>query len=80
MVNPEFTEQARRKKIRGDVLVSATIDEQGLPQYVTVVRGLGSGLDEKAVKAVRQYRFKPATRDGVPVPFFVQVNVNFQIF
>jgi protein TonB len=44
------------------------------------VRGVGMGLDEKAVEAVRQYKFKPATRDGKPVKVDLYVDVNFNIF
>jgi len=47
---------------------------------VHVVRGVGMGLDEKAVGAVRQYKFKPATKDGKPVKVELTVDVNFQIF
>lgn len=79
MAYPEFSEEARRKKVNGNVLVSLVVDENGLPQNVKVVRGLGLGLDEKAVEAVKQYRFKPAMREGVPVKVELNVEVNFQI-
>ncbi len=79
-VDPEFTEQARKKHIRGNIAVAATIDTEGNPQDVHVVRGLGLGLDEKAIEAVKQYRFKPALRDGTPVEFPMMIEVNFQIF
>ena len=77
---PEFSEEARRKKVNGNVLVHMIVDEQGMPQEVKVVRGLGYGLDEKAVEAVKQYRFKPAMRAGVPMKVEMNVEVNFQIF
>ena len=80
MVNPEFTEAARKKGISGNVQVALIVDEKGVPKDIRVVHGLGLGLDEKAVEAVRGYRFKPATKDGVPVPVKIFVNVNFQIF
>jgi protein TonB len=51
----------------------------GVPQDVKVLRGLGLGLDEKAVEAVQGWRFKPATRGGEPVAVTAQVEVNFQI-
>ena len=78
--NPTYTEEARQNKVSGDVVIALTVDEHGLPQDVRVKRGLGSGLDEKAVEAVRQYKFKPATRDGVPVATHLFINVNFKIF
>ena len=79
-VNPDFTQEARAKKISGDVKVGLIVDAQGLPQNVHVERGVGSGLDEKAVEAVRGYKFKPATKDGVAVPVKISIMVNFQIF
>jgi len=77
---PEFSEEARKKKIRGVVIISLIVTDQGLPDEVKVVRGVGYGLDEKAVEAVRQYRFKPATKDGKPVAQPISVEVSFQIF
>lgn len=77
---PEFSDQARRKKVNGEVTVHFIVDEQGIPQDVKVVHGLGMGLDENAIKAVKQYRFKPAMREGVPVKVEMNVSVNFQIF
>jgi TonB family protein len=77
---PEFSDQARRKKVNGDVLLHFIVDEQGIPQDVKVVRGLGMGLDENAIKAVKQYRFRPAMREGVAVKVEMNVSVNFQIF
>jgi protein TonB len=79
-VDPEFSEEARKAKFSGDVQVYLWVDEQGNPSHVKVIRGVGMGLDEKAVEAVRQYKFKPAMRDGKPVKVDLYVNVNFQIF
>lgn len=79
-VDPEFSEEARKAKFSGNVLVDLIIDEQGNPLHVHVARGVGMGLDEKAVEAVRQYRFKPATKDGKPVKVELGIEVNFQIF
>ena len=61
----EFSDKARRNKYQGVVLVSLIVDAQGMPQNVNVVRHLGMGLDEKAVEAVRKYRFRPAMHNGV---------------
>lgn len=79
-VNPTFTDQARAKKLNGEVLLSFLVDEQGVPQGIRVLHGLGLGLDEQATKAVRQYRFKPAMRNGIPVKVELHVSVKFQIF
>ena len=56
------------------------VDAAGHPQRVRVLRGIGMGLDEKAIEAVRQYRFKPAMEGAKPVPVEVNIDVNFQIF
>lgn len=77
---PEFSEEARKAKFSGDVQVYLIVDEQGNPSHVKVVRGVGMGLDEKAIEAVRQYKFKPAMQNGKPVKVDLYINVNFQIF
>lgn len=79
-VEPEFSEEARKAKFMGVVTVTLIVNTQGLPQDVHVIRGVGMGLDDKAVEAVRQYKFKPAMENGKPVPVRVNVEVNFQIF
>jgi protein TonB len=79
-VEPEFSEEARKAKFMGVVTVNLVVDTKGLPENVRVIRGVGMGLDEKALEAVRQYRFKPAMENGKPVPVQVNVEVNFQIF
>jgi protein TonB len=79
-VDPEFSEEARKAKFSGNVLVDLIVDENGMPSRVHVVRPIGMGLDEKAVEAVRQYKFKPAMKDGKPVKVELSVDVNFQIF
>lgn len=79
-VDPEFSEEARKAKFMGVVLVNLIVDTQGRPQNVHILRGVGMGLDENAIKAVQQYRFKPAMENGKPVPVELNVEVNFQIF
>ena len=80
-VDPEFTEGARKKHFSGNVTIALTVDRDGKPKNVHVVKGVGLGLDEKAVEAVRQYRFKPATEaNGQPVAMPLTIDVNFQIF
>jgi periplasmic protein TonB len=77
---PEFSEEARKAKTAGNVLVNLIVDENGMPQNVHVTRGIGMGLDEKAVEAVKLYRFKPGRKNGKPVKVYLNVEVNFQIF
>ena len=77
---PEFSEEARRAKVSGNVLVALQVDAQGRPTHVRILRGIGLGLDQKAIDAVSQYKFKPALENGRPVPVEMNVEVNFQIF
>ncbi len=77
---PEFSEEARKAKVAGNVLVYLQVDTTGHPTHVRVLRGIGLGLDEKAMEAVRQYKFKPAMENGHPVVVEMNVEVNFQIF
>jgi TonB family protein len=79
-VDPEFSDEARRAKYQGVVVISLIVDAQGNPQHVHVVRQLGMGLDEKAIEAVKQYKFKPAMMQGHPVPVEINIEVNFQLF
>ena len=81
-VEAEFSDEARRAKYEGTVLIGLIVDAQGRPQNVHVVRSLGMGLDEKALEAVRQYRFRPAFDRalGKPVPVMINVEVNFRLF
>jgi periplasmic protein TonB len=78
-VEPEYSEQARQSKFQGTVLLRVVIDEKGFPREIGVTRPLGLGLDEKAMEAVRRWRFKPATRDGKPVAMEAVVEVNFRL-
>lgn len=80
MVEPEFTEEARKAKISGNVLVYLWVDEQGRPSHIRVARGMGFGLDQRALDAVAQYRFKPAMENGKPVTVEMYVDVNFNIY
>jgi len=78
-VQPEFTEEARQSSFQGQCSIQLIVDAQGNPQNVHVTKHLGMGLDEKAIEAVRQYRFKPATYDGHPVAVQIVVEVEFHL-
>jgi periplasmic protein TonB len=78
-VDPQFTDQARQADYQGTVSIQLIIDSQGNPQNVRVVRHLGMGLDEKAMEAVRQYRFRPAMYQGHAVAVQMIVNVDFHL-
>jgi|CZKL01.1.fsa_nt_gi protein TonB len=76
----EFSDEARRAKYQGVCLVSLIVDAQGNPQNPRVVRALGMGLDEKALEAVRKYKFKPAMKGNTPVPVMITIEVNFRLY
>jgi TonB family protein len=76
---PEYSEEARKAKYSGTVLLSIVVDEKGNTRDIHVVRPLGLGLDEKAIEAVSHWRFRPAMRHGHPVAVQAQVEVNFRL-
>ena len=76
---PEYTEEARRAKYQGTVLLSVEIDPTGTPTNIKVLRGPGLGLDEKAVEAVQTWKFKPGLKDGNPVRVIANIEVNFRL-
>lgn len=78
-VEPEFTAEARAANFQGSVSIQLIVDAQGNPQNVRVLKHLGMGLDEKAIEAVRQYRFKPAMYQGHPVAVQMVVDVDFHL-
>jgi TonB family protein len=78
--NPEYSKEARRAKYQGICVITTVVDPEGNPQRVQVVRHLGKGLDQKAVEAVRQYRFKPGMLNGKAVAVEVNIEVNFRLY
>lgn len=80
MPSPEYSEKARRKKINGNVTLSAIITSTGEVADVRVEKGLGYGLDEKALEAVRRWKFQPAMKDGKPVSVGIMIETNFRLY
>jgi protein TonB len=78
--DPDFSDEARRAKYQGVVIVALIVDAQGNPQNPRVVRALGMGLDEKAIEAVMKWRFHPAIRAGKPVAVPINVEINFRLY
>jgi len=76
---PEYSEEARKAKFQGAVMLSIVIDENGKTRDVRVIRPLGLGLDEKAIEAVLKWRFKPSLKDGRAVAVSANVEVNFRL-
>jgi periplasmic protein TonB len=78
--DPEYTEEARNAKTQGTCVLWLIVDDQGNPRDIRVVRGLGNGLDAKAIAAVKQWKFQPAMKDGHPVNVQISVEVGFKLF
>jgi periplasmic protein TonB len=78
--DPAYSEEARKAKYQGTVVLWIVVDATGNVTDCRVVKPLGLGLDEKAVETVRTWKFKPAQRNGTPVPVRVMVEVSFRLF
>ena len=78
--DPEYSEEARKAKYQGSVMLSAVIDAEGRPRELRVARALGMGLDEKATEAVSRWRFTPALKDGRPVAVQISIEVVFRLY
>jgi periplasmic protein TonB len=78
--DPEYTEEARNAKTQGTCILWLIVDDQGNPRDIRVVRGLGFGLDAKAIAAVKQWKFQPAMKDGHPVNVQISIEVGFKLY
>ena len=78
--SPEYTDKARRAKVNGVVVLKLTVNEAGDVSHARVVKGLGYGLDENAVRAVQSWKFKPAMKDGAPIEKEIAVEVSFRVY
>ena len=78
-MEPAYSQEARLAKFQGTVILRVVIGADGIPGDISVVRALGLGLDEQAIRAVREWRFLPGTKDGEPVAVAAQVEVNFRL-
>lgn len=75
-----YTLEARRENITGPCLISLIVDIHGMPENARITQSIGHGLDEYALEAVKQYRFKPAMRNGIqPVPVKLTVHIEFML-
>ena len=77
--NPQYTDEARRLGIEGEVLVNVVFLASGQVKVEGISKGLGHGLDEAAIRAAQQIRFKPAIQDGHAVDFPAVVHIVFQL-
>ena len=78
--DPAYDKEARKAKYQGTSVLSLIVGIDGLPRDIKVVRGIGKGLDEKAIEAVSKWKFEPAKKDGKPVAVFINVEVNFRLY
>jgi periplasmic protein TonB len=78
-VEPEYSEEARKAKYQGTVVLYVEVDPGGRAQNVRVMRSLGLGLDEKAIEAVSKWKFRPGYRDGKAVTVAATIEVNFRL-
>jgi len=77
--DPEYSEEARKAKYQGTVLLAIEVNPSGTATNIRVVRSLGLGLDDKAIEAVKQWKFKPGYKDGKPVTVAATIEVNFRL-
>jgi TonB family protein len=78
-VDPEYSEEARKAKLQGVVMVRAVIDARGHVQNIAVAQGLGLGLDERAIAAVEQWKFRAGMRNGKPVATSALIQLTFRL-
>jgi TonB family protein len=78
--DPEYSEEARKARYQGTCILWLVVDRDGKPRDIRVMQSLGLGLDEKAIEAVKLWRFEPAKKDGKPVAVQVNVEVTFRLY
>jgi len=78
-VEPEYSEEARKAKYQGTVVLFVVVDENGNPKELKVIRPLGLGLDQKAIEAVQKWKFRPGMKDGRAVAVQATIEVNFRL-
>jgi protein TonB len=78
--DPEYSEEARKAKYQGTCVLWLVVGPDGKPRDIRVQRTLGLGLDEKAIEAVKTWRFEPALKDGKPVAVQINVEVSFRLY
>ena len=78
-VDPVYTEVARKARIQGVAIIEAVIDRDGNVTEARILKGLPMGLDNAALNAIRQWKFKPGTINGQPVPVYYNLTINFTL-
>jgi TonB family protein len=80
MPNPEYTDNARKKKINGTVIVALIVTAEGTVRDPKIIKSLDQGLDKQAIAAVSTWKFEPATQDGKPVAVHLKTEVDFRLY
>jgi TonB family protein len=80
LIQAAQSDEARRIRYQGVVVLSVVVDPSGHPRNIHILRALGLGLDEKAIQAVQKWKFEPGMKDGRPVAVAVNVEVNFRLY
>jgi TonB family protein len=78
--DPEYSEQARRERIQGILVLALIVDKSGRPQNISVVSPLGYGLDEQALNTVKTWKFEPSRKAGEPVSVYAHIEVSFRLY
>src|SRR5437870_1257922 len=78
-VEPQYSEEARKARYQGTVVLEAIVRRDGTVDIQRIVRSLGFGLDETAIQALKQWRFRPGMRNGIPVDVCLNIDVNFNL-
>jgi len=77
---PSFSDEARKAKFQGIVMLMVVVGKDGRPYNIRVRQSLGMGLDQQAIAAVKNWRFRPATFQGQPVATQIAVQVDFHLY
>jgi periplasmic protein TonB len=78
--DPEYSEEARKAKYQGTVVLSLVVGADGTPRDIKIARSVGLGLDEKAIETVKTWKFEPGTKDGKPVATYATIEVAFHLY
>ena len=76
---PQYTDEAKKLRVQGNVVLEVTFAANGTVEIVRIVQGLGHGLDEQAERAAKRIQFKPATKNGTPVPVTTEIDIQFEL-
>lgn len=79
-IDPDYPESARKDGVEGSVIVKLVVDKDGSPRNICIERGLRDDVDQSSARAVAQWRFSPATKDGEPVAIWINAETSFHMY